>query len=237
MRYLIIACLLAYSLDGSSQMFFDVGIKGAWGPTVMFNQNIFDDNSYDHQINSGYSFGGKLGVHFNGQHGILAEYNNATSRQNFEFDYNGSKTNRNNFTWKHHDIMLLYRYTTAGIYIELGPKYSIVSDVTQQFLTEDDLDAKQYFAENYTSGVFGFGSYFAGSDLVTFQIGLRLSWAFTDMISEEGMAENYPTIVRTYQSYKKTNEVSGQLTFEVNYAFGRFAKESCSGRKKLILFN
>ena len=235
MKYLLLVSLLAYTTMSSAQMFFDVGAKGSWGPTAMFNKNIFDDSSYDHKVNFGYAFGGKLGVHFNSQHAVIAEYNWATSKQDFEFN-NGGSREANKYSWQHHDIMLLYRYSNSGVFVELGPKYSIISDVTQQFVTEDELDATQYFADSYTSGVFGFGSYIAGSDLLTFQIGIRLSWAFTDLISEEGKQANYPTIVTTYETYKKTNEVSGQLTFEVNYAFGRLAKESCAGRKRLIMF-
>ncbi|MBK8830363.1 MAG: hypothetical protein IPN60_05810 [Saprospiraceae bacterium] len=38
-------------------------------------------------------------------------------------------------------------------------------------------DATEYFNENYTSGIFGFGSYLMGSELLTLNLGVEFTGA------------------------------------------------------------
>lgn len=232
MKHITTILLLAGITPLFGQMYFDAGIKGAYGPTFLYNKNVYDDGQYDAVLNSGYGFGGKLGVHFNSQHGITFDYINATSRQ--EFDVRGtSSTNR--FTWKHHDLLLLYRYSGNGAYIELGPKLSLMSDVNEQF-NGSDSDVSRNFVKNYKSAVLGFGSYLAGNELLSIQIGVRLHWSLDDIVSDDGRTAGYPTPLAVYPTYQKSIPSAGQVMLELNYAFGRFAKTSCSHRWRLILF-
>ena len=233
-----ILTLVLISISGvlSAQAYFDAGVKAFWGPTFMYNKNILDDRTYDHQFSTGYSFGGKVGMHW-GNHGVTFDYMNATSKQDFLFTYMDTRDNVNNYTWTHHDLLLMYRYSTNGVYIEIGPKYSLMSDVQIQFLEFEESSVKEMFVERYPSAVFGFGAFLAGSDVFTIQLGMRLHWGLADMISEEGKENNYPTIDTYYDTYTSTIPVAAQIGIEFNYAFGRLAKETCGGRKKLILFN
>jgi hypothetical protein len=214
------------------QAFFDAGIKGAYGPTLMFNQNVFDDGTYDHVLNSGGAFGAKLGVHWANHHGVTFDYMRASSRQDFDLAAN----QQHEYIWKHNDLLLMYRYSGNGAYIEIGPKISFVSDVTSRLFGVEEPDAAANFVDNYKSVVFGFGSYLLGSDLVTLQAGVRLHWALDDMISEQGMEQGYPAKGKVFASYEKTKATAAQFSIELNYAFGRFAKASCSHRWRLILF-
>jgi len=232
MKQMLTLSLLCACLPLFGQMFFDAGIKGAYGPTLMYNQNIFDDGEYDHVLTSGYGFGAKLGVHFASHHGFTFDYMNSTSRQNFDLRGGGM----HNYKWKHNDLLLMYRYSGNGAYVEIGPEISFMSDVTSDNGGSQEVDVTPNFADNYKSIVFGFGSYLIGSDLVTLQAGVRLHWALDDMISEQGMENNYPATGRPFPSYEKTKATAGQFMLELNYAFGRFAKASCSHRWRLILF-
>lgn len=234
MKQLLTLGLLCACLPLFSQMYFDAGIKGAYGPTFMYNQNVFDDGDYDHVLTSGYGFGAKLGMHFANHHGFTFDYMNATSKQDFDLTAGGV----HNYVWKHHDLLLMYRFSGNGAYIEIGPKISFISDVTSTSIGFQEVDVTPNFADNYKSVVFGFGSYLIGSDLVSLQAGVRLHWALDDMISEQGMGNNYPATLRLlpYPEYEKTKATAGQFMLELNYAFGRFAKASCSQRWRLILF-
>jgi hypothetical protein len=61
------------------------------------------------------------------------------------------------------------------------------------------------------------------------------------MISAEGITAGYPAVHSSstfdYNTdYQKTKATAGQILLEFNYAFGRFARASCSHRWRLILF-
>lgn len=232
MKFLTTLFCLVCMVPTFGQMYFDMGLKGAYGPTFLYNSNIYDDGQYDAVLNSGYGIGGKLGVHFNSSHGITFDYMNASSKQ--EFDVRGVQQPLR-YTWKHHDLLLLYRLSGNGAYLELGPKLSLVSDVNQSF-TGADADVSNFFVNSYKSVVLGFGSYLMGNELISLQLGVRLHWSLDDMISDDGRIAGYPAPSATYPKYEKSIPAVGQVMLELNYAFGRFAKASCSQRWRLILF-
>ena len=232
-----ITFLLVFSLSyaAQSQWWFDAGIKGAWGPTLMSNQNVYDDSDYKHDITTGTSFGGRLGFNYGYHVGLSLEYAGATSNQDFE--YNGDLYN--SYQWKHNDITGVFRYSGNGAYIELGAKYSNINSVERtQAGVSQPFDDTDDFSDSYTSGIFGFGSYLMGSELLTVNLGVRFHWGFDDMINAQGKENNQPIIVEPLKDPSvKTHAAAAQLQLEVNYAFGRFAKTACSDRWRLILFN
>jgi hypothetical protein len=141
----------------------------------------------------------------------------------------------NTYDWSTNDVLILYRYTGYGAYFEVGPRISFVSDVMNTYHDQAAMEVTELFEDKWISGVIGFGSYLAGSDVFSVQIGMRLYYQFGDMINEAGQAANLPAYIE-YDTYKKTNAIAAQLHLEFNYAFGRFAKASCRDRWKLILF-
>jgi hypothetical protein len=108
-------------------------------------------------------------------------------------------------------------------------------------IEHDPVDVSENFKDSYTSAIFGFGSYLAGDDLFSLNIGIRFHWAFGDLKSETGIANEAPLLnvnpnTETYDPSAKTSLAAAQLQLELNYAFGRFAKTACSDRWRLILF-
>jgi hypothetical protein len=237
MKYLItLSFMLTLAVSAQSQWWFDAGIKGSYGPTLMYDQNVFDDAFYKHNISTGTSIGGRVGLNYGYHVGLSLEYAGATSNQDFE--YNGDIYNT--FKWKHNDISTLFRYSGNGAYVEVGAKFSNVKEVELDNVEDGISDATAYFNENYTSGIFGFGSYLMGSELLTLNMGIRLHWGFTDMVNEAGKEQGYPIYLDPTEPLKdpskKTLATAAQLQLELNYAFGRFSKEACHDRWKLILF-
>jgi hypothetical protein len=234
----ILTLVFAISLSPLfGQMFFDFGIKGAYGPTYMLNQNLADDTAYDHELNAGYGVGAKLGLHFASHHGFTFDFMHSKSNQKFGLTNRGL----HDYSWTHNDLMLMYRLSGNGAYVEFGPKISLVSDVTSIINGVDEGDVKVNFENNYTSLVFGFGSYLLGNELFSLQIGARIHYALSDMVSAEGITAGYPAVHSSstfdYNTdYQKTKATAGQILLEFNYAFGRFARASCSHRWRLILF-
>ena len=228
---LMMLMCLGYTAQG--QWWFDAGIKGSWGPTGMSDQNVYDDANYKHKISTGTSFGGRVGINTGYHVGLSLEYAGANSNQ--EFEYNGDVFN--SFQWKHSDISTLIRYSGNGAYIEGGAKFSNIKEVELDNVTNGISDVSENFVDSYTSVVFGFGSYLLGTELLTLNLGVRGCWAFDDMVSETGKENNYPIVVEDLKDPTvKTHAASVQLQLELNYAFGRFSKEACHDRWKLILF-
>ncbi len=235
-RILLAATFAVISIATTyGQVWFDMGVKGSYGITMMSNKNIFDDRDVDYQISGGYGFGVSVGTHFGDHQGIIVEYMRSTGKQNFDEELGVVQSN--NYEWSTNDVLLLYRYTGYGAYFEVGPKIAFVSDVMNTYHDQPTMDVTHLFEDKWISGVVGFGSYLGGSDLFSMQIGLRLYYQFGDMINEDGQALDLPPPAYIdYDTYKQTNLISAQLHLEFNYAFGRFAKESCHDRWKLILF-
>lgn len=234
MKYFLTLFLVTtLAITAHSQWWFDAGLKGAFGPTLMYDQNVFDHGSYKHKISTGGSFGARLGFN-NGYHNSISlEYNLATSKQ----DFNLNSVLYNSFKWKHNDFALIIRHSGDGAFIEIGGKLSSISRVELDNVNQPIRDVSENFKDTYTSGILGFGSYLAGNDLVTLNMGIRLHWAFTDMVSEAGKEMQYPIIVDNLDDpSRKTLATAAQLQVELNYAFGRFAKTACSNRWKLLLF-
>ena len=213
---------------------FDIGIKGAYGLTMMGNKNIFDDRNIDHRISGGYGFGVSLGVHFGQNSGVLVEYMRSTGNQKFD-DESTSSNLLIDYQWQTNDVLLLYRFSGNGGYFEIGPKASFLSDISLEVEGTTVENVDQWFEDTWFSGVLGFGTYIAGSELFTIQAGIRLHYQFGDMVNDAGENAGWP-VGTVYESYKQTSLIMAQFHLEVNYAFGRFAKESCRDRWKLILF-
>lgn len=232
--FTLLLCV-AFSTAGSAQWWFDAGLKGGYGPTLLFDKNVFDNDDYKHKVTAGHMFGARLGFNAGYHVGFNLEYALATSKQ--QFQYNSDLFNT--FKIKHNDIIGTVRYSGNGAYVEVGGKYSSIKDFEVDNVDEPEpVDVSGNFEKNYVSGIFGFGSYLAGDDLLSINIGIRLHWGFTELKNEAGKEAQMPfyNVVEDYDPEKKTSLAAAQLQLELNYAFGRFAKAACSERWKLILF-
>jgi hypothetical protein len=224
---------MVLAVSGYSQWWFDAGVKGAFGPTLMYDQNVFDHGSYKHKLTPGTSVGGRLGFNYGYHAGLSLEYNAATSKQ----DFNYQNEVFNSFKVKHTDYVAVFRYSGNGAYVEIGGKLSNVKDAELTNLNSAPQDVTPNFSDNYKSGILGFGSYLAGGDLLSINLGIRLHWALDDLITESGKENRYPIIIDPLDDpTRKTLATAAQLQLEINYAFGRFSKTACSDRWRLILF-
>lgn len=245
-KYLFLAVALVIGFQAEAQkigMWFDVGLKGAFGPTLLANGNIFNDRTYDHKITTGYGIGGKLGIYFGEFNGITfdAIYSKSKSSFSYESGIPDIPEYDQDIEWTSLDLYLLYRMQQYGVYFEIGPAYSMVSDITdndQGIPNSDARDVSDFYEDNYFSGVVGFGGYLANSDRFTLMMGLRASYAVTDFVNEAGQAADYPNPNKTleYDSYKSTNPLAVQLIIEANLGIGYFAKTCCSNRSSFFSF-
>lgn len=239
-KLLLIAVLFFSGLSLIGQNWLDIGIKGLWGPTFLYNQNIFDDGNYNHQITTNGGFGAKLGYNFGPNHELTFDFMVAGLKQDFKFNIvdtsdNSSTEYASNINYKSFDFLLMYRNNKDGKYFEVGPIISNMRSVGRK--VEDvmdpnfDLDKVNKMQAGVT---LGFGAYFLGTENFGVTGGLRISYMATDLFSNNGINSGYPTGV-AYSSYKATHPLFVQLVFEANLDFAYLARASC-GRTKLLMF-
>ncbi len=231
--YVLLLAMFSFWHLNSQDIWFDAGIKGAWGPTLLYNSNTMNDLVLNQQVNTGFAVGGKFSFNFGYIHGITFDLMYANGHQNYQNVENVN--NSVDVKWKTYDLYVLYRMYRTINYMELGPKFSKV-----QSFTNNDVDSKQFYLPNYPSAVLGFGWYAFGRKAFTGTIGLRVEYAFNDIISADGKETGYPVNPfksTAYDPYKTTNPLSAQLVFELNWGIGYFAKTACGGRRHFFSFD
>ena len=241
-NFILLFSLLLFTSTINAQRWVDIGIKGGWGPNWLMNKNLADDQDFNNQLASGYTFGGKLGFNFNDFHELTFDV--LATGYKFKFKFNEFDTTSNasplyekSFRFNVLELMLMYRHNKDGRYMEIGPSYSLMKKAsgTNNFEGANDGVIRENLIDGFTSVVFGFGTYFMGTENFGITLGARFSYTFDDIISETGKTNHYPAN-RPYTSYKASHPFYALLIAEANLDFAYMAKAKCKNKRKLILF-
>ncbi|CAG5080394.1 hypothetical protein [Parvicella tangerina] len=256
MKKLVLILILFSSINVYwSQGWVDIGVKGGWGPTFLFNQKVFDDSRYNHEFTARGTFGGKIGLNFNMNHEVTFDFMVGGMNQNFGYSMMlDSSASANSYTssinYQSFDFLLMYRNNSEGKYFEVGPILSSVRSVERGdsfFLSGNDAGFGMDDINKLQYGVsLGFGAYFMGTDNFGITGGLRISYMMSDLINNanatgEGypFGQHYVTYSSLSGSAAPTSSASHplliQLVFEANLDFAYLAKANC-GRRKLLMF-
>jgi hypothetical protein len=226
------------------QGWLDIGLKGGFGPTLLMNKNIFNDQKYNHQIGVKGNFGGKIGLNFNSNHQITVDVIMSSFEQKFKYSESidtasiGETNYESAIRYKALDILVMYRHNEDGRYFEIGPAISNTLSAsrsdnklpggTDNAFTKDAVNPLQ------VGFTVGFGAYFMGTDNFGITSGLRVTYMATDLISNNGINLNYPT-GKSYSSYAASHPLLIQIVFEANLDFAYMARANC-GKRKLLMF-
>lgn len=239
-KTLIVIGILFFSIAGRAQLWIDLGVKGTFGLTMLYNSAIFNDHSYRYKFNTGFGFGGKLGLNFGDYNGLLIEGIRSTGRQDWTYNLLDENVRfTNSIKWTSIDLYTLYRFSSEKAYIELGPKFSFLQSVNQ---TDDNITNVTSFSDYYTktlySAAFGFGGWIAGNEVLAVVLGFRVDYSFSDFITEKGKEANYPNPNRLspYDSYKPTHPLYGTVSLELNFGVGEYARAACGKRGFIFSF-
>jgi hypothetical protein len=231
-------CLfLMVQLSNAQELWFDAGLKIAYGSSALLNGNILDDDSYSYDLASNLAFGGKFGINYGPNNGFTIDALVGKYKGSIEFtpdNINGV------YEWKTLDLYTMYRRNGNLAYFEVGPKMSLVNEMTlTDPMTPGELERSDE-VKNYFSAVLGFGWYVMGNEgRFSGILGFRVEYGFTDMTSDLGKENGYP--VPDIQppitnDYAKTNPVVASIVFELNWGVGKFAANNCGARRKFIWF-
>jgi hypothetical protein len=141
------------------------------------------------------------------------------------------------FNWKSLDIYTLFRHAKNLGYFEIGPKISLVQEVSDN--VEGNVTDRTFYNKNFFSGVIGFGANIIGNDgAFSGILGLRFEYGLTDFVSDAGQTGHAPMLNPAVYTngYKSTAPAFAGIVFEINWGIGYFAKAQCGARSKFIKF-
>ena len=225
-----------------AQNWLDIGIKGGYGLSLLYNQNIFDDSGFNHQLSGAYSFGGKIGLNFGENHEVTVDILSSSFKQKFKFNITdslsgGSPTYNSQINYQALDILLMYRSNNEGRYFEIGPYMSLIKEAqhTNEYLDIVNETVTNNWNKNGYGVAMGFGAYLICSENFGVTFGARFNYMISDAISTLGQSNNFPAN-KNYDSYKASHPFSAMIVMEMNYDLGYLASAKCSKRRKIILF-
>ncbi|MCI4646639.1 hypothetical protein [Phaeodactylibacter sp.] len=212
-----------------AQVWLELGAKGMMGMTGLANANINGDADHDSSLGFATSLGGVANLNVGDYHGLTFEMLGAT--YSHSMTYRGAAGNRTvNMEWESIDAYLLYRFFRSnGAFAELGGKATYLRGAQQSFGT-DWSDVSGKYTDRYWSGCFGVGGFVTANKVLTVKTGIRAEYAFTDLMSAEGQAENYPTFYTNYDTYEETQPFRIGFYMEVTFGVGGIAQSQCGAR-------
>ena len=242
MKELFILSFSFFFFSSSAQVWWDFGVRGGVNSGFIINSSILDHAEYPHQWTLGNLFSGRAGTNF-GEHSILSvEYGRTNTSQKWYFGGEGSQFYRT-IDWSTNDWVILYRHVgDLGSYFEIGPKFSRVQSASQELSGKIpagvvlDNDLTPYFTETYTSAVFGFGSYLAGTENLSFILSFRLEYGIQDLFSGNENNVGFPVEFNPDAQGAASHPLLLQVGLEINYDIGYLVSSRCADRYKFVTF-
>ncbi len=223
-----------------SQTWFDLGLKGGAGTSILMNQNILEDMDYNHRISPAYCFGAKIGFNLSENHEVTFDIMYNEFNQHFLYNTYDSLNNsspllKSKLSYHSLSYLLLYRFNKEGRYSEIGASIESILKCSIQDDNSSNLQiTKNDFTKSNPAIVAGFGAYLLGSDNFGITTGLRISYGLSDLISESGKNIQLPNF-KSYPNYTASHPLSIVFIIEANFDFAYVSKAQCN-RRKLIFF-
>jgi hypothetical protein len=234
MRFLltITTCLL-FSISSNAQSWIDVGLKGSYGMTQVYNKSIWENRKVVNKLSYGHNYGGKAGWNFNRKYALTLDFLYGSASQVFEFNTEGGSYDEK-LVYNQFDLPLLLRVNSqTGSFFEVGPNVAWMSR-HRELANGSTEDLKQYFNSTNFGFIVGMGAYMLGSKNTYLTFGARLHIGLSDMISPDGGQNSnafYPVMNEEVEieitEYSKTVPVYFTLNLELNHDLGYLSRSKC----------
>ena len=226
--------VLLFTINAKAQLWMEIGPKATFGPSGYFNSTLANDSKHDYSLNLAYSYGAALGLNIGDRHGLNFEALTGTYFQDLTFRPNTGTSIRNSLEWEVVDLYALYRYyPESGMYLEVGPKYTLINEISQTSGI-DPVPVEGQYEDSYLSGVLGIGAFLSGSEALVFKAGLRAEYGISDLVTAYGMANGFPSIDSDLADQGDTVPFRISFGLELSFGVGGIAKGAC-GRRGFVL--
>lgn len=229
----------------SSQVkWLNIALKGGVGGTMLFNSDVSsDENTTMNFLSPSTEFGARFGITYGDYINIGVEYLMSGMNQKYQVNPPNSEAYDKTQGFKTSDIVFTLRFQSLyGFYFEAGPKFSTVksasieNSITGGFTDESISNYEENFSDKFTSIVVGLGMAVYNGERVQVNLGLRGSYALTDLNGGSGyyiLRDGVYNPTGTFDA--ETKPFTLKFTLGVNYIFGFWGDASC-GRGRLMFF-
>lgn len=235
--------ILSFAQSHQINQWVVVGVRGAFNSTWLLNQNQLNDKGLKYKASWGGSGGVMLGVHYTQWGALHVEGLYSILSQKIASNIDSAKWgSRTDLTYYEFPI-LLHFVPKEFKYIEAGIKISTLANAkgTSSLLNYSNKDVKNDFEKSNLSLIFGWGNALWGDGGGLVNLGIRLTYGLSDIISAAGgRGKDYYAlsdgITATPKVYKPTNTAT--IGFHLTYDFdlGWWVQESCHRKYKFSLF-
>lgn len=239
-KIILISSFLFLAMQIHSQkmdFWLDAGLKVQSGFTALYNSGAQDDVNWDLAIAKGTKYGAKFGFNWN-YVGVSLDVMTGKLRGEYQF-LGDTEIYDSEITVQSTDIYILFRSARNKGYFELGPKVSLISDISNVTNGISDSTPKDFYESKPLGAVLGFGTYILGPANGRFSgiFGLRLEYGFQDIVSDTGQAEGATRQPVGYAGTSApTNPFFAGIVFELNWGIGGVGQARCGERSKFIWF-
>ncbi|MFM7668635.1 MAG: hypothetical protein ACKO7D_10675 [Bacteroidota bacterium] len=219
----------------NSQVWFDIGLNGAFGTGFLTDPKIYSDSRFNFSPQINNSFALKIGVNPSEIHSGVIEL--SASNRSYGIDQASIPSADPNvqffekINFSGFQAALLYRKTQDATFLEFGPMWS---KITSQELKDDysktTINSSVIHDQNLKL-VAGIGGFITGTERVSFVAGIRFLYDLTDLRAKTDMGQIFP-----FQNYndaslsKSQRAFDIQLNFELNVSLGFLYRKSCGKR-------
>lgn len=224
----------------NAQTWFDLGVKGGFGGGFLLNKTVNSDSRFDILPQMNHFYGGKVGVNFGEKIGIDLDVDYGKYTYGFSqakiVGQDQAKTFPYKMIYNALSFMPTFRYTNEASYLELGFQYSFLKNQSVNDGVNDGLLLDR-INKSCKQLVFGFGGHMIGNDVIALMMGLRFSYAISDLTAYEYSGTNFPfTNYSDISNHTPLNRLNAQVVLELNYSLGYFVRASCGRRTAFLSF-
>ena len=239
--YICIISICSFSQSHQINKWVVVGVRGTFNSTWLLNQNQLSDKGLKYKASWGGSGGIMLGVHYTQWGAVHIEGLYSTLSQKMAGTIDSLKwDSRTDLTYYEFPI-LLHFVPKEFKYIEAGIKISSLANAKSSYtssLVNVSGDAKSNFEKSNLALVLGWGGSLWGDGGGLLDLGIRLTYGLSDIISTNGGRDKeYKSYSDgTPKSYTPTNTAT--IGFHLTYDFdmGWWFHDSCKRKYKFFLF-
>lgn len=238
---------LLYRKKGGDQWII-IGARGTFNSTWLLSKNQLNDKGIKYQPSFGGSGGIMLGFHYSEWGAIEVEALYSLYNQKL-----ASKVDSMNWSSKaslaYLEFPILLHFDTQNFkYIEAGIKISSLSSAKGTFdfsssstLSYSNKDIKENYEKSNLAVVFGWGSGVWGNGGLLVNLGIRLSYGLSDIVSTVGgKGKDYYAwgdgLNAKAKPYTKTNTATIGLHMNIDFDLGWFMTSNCKRSHKFVLF-
>jgi hypothetical protein len=241
MKKIIFGGMLLFNCANlNAQTWFDLGLKGGFGGGFLLNKTVNSDSRFDILPQMNHFYGGKVGVNFGEKIGIDLDVDYGKYTYGFSQSKVVGQDQKISYPYKMSynaiSFMPTFRYTNEASYLELGFQYSFLKNQNvNDAISGSDLQDR--LTKSSKQLVFGFGGHMVGNDVIALMMGLRFSYAISDLTAFEYSGTNFPfTNYSDISGHSPLNRLNAQVVLELNYSLGYFVRASCGRRSAFLSF-